>query len=1098
MPVAKPMGTPSPASPTQKTMFGAPSPIAPAQRVTPGPMPMQRPPTQQQPTPAYDLDADATALGPAGAVGDGSGLDEGDESDRTVLGPGTAAAAQALTRNPITQPRTTPAIAPRAHGDVGMQRTSFGTGGVTGAQPVSAPMPTPQPAPHSNAPTDAHGGQAPITGPQIGGSGMELVEGGRVHQYELIRELGRGGMGMVWAARDTKLGRRVAIKFLLDASRAVADRFIAEARATAQFQHENIVIIHAVDEIDGMPYMVLEFLEGQPMRGLMGAYQSGTKLAASRVVELALPVAKALEAAHKVGLVHRDLKPENVFVTSTGTVKVLDFGIAKAVATTRDPAAPKRTQYGDIASMNMNLTREGALVGTLPYMSPEQMGVGDVDHRSDIWALGIMLFEMLAGRHPIEPLTSEGLITNAVSDDPMPSIREAAPELPDGLVQLVDACLRKRVVERIGKASDIVARLEDLLPGRSGRQLAEGESPYPGLTAFQETDANRFFGRQRDITRMVAKVRELPITGIVGPSGVGKSSFIRAGVGPALKVSGERWDVVTLRPGRAPLASLASVVQKLTTRSGADVQTQVGEHNQLMHRLRTEPGFIGTLLRARARQQNGHILLFVDQFEELYTLVPDLEERRAFTAALAGVADDTAAPLRVVVSMRSDFLDRVAEDPRFMEELSRGLVFLQPPDRNGLREALVSPIEMVGHRFESPEMIEDMLSALAGTPGALPLLQFAAAKLWDARDRQRRLLTIQSYNAIGGISGALATHADDIVAQMNENMRKLTQRIFRRLVTPERTRAIVELADLYQLADKTEVSRTLEALVGARLLVVQTRGDQGGGSVEIVHESLIDRWPTMRRWLDEDQEDAAFVAQLAAAAKQWEAKGHAGGLLWRGEAMEEARRWYAQRPRELPPREKAFLDAVFALARRGKRLKRFALTASFVVLGGVAAGASVMMLQIRTAQKEAQGNFELAEKRKAAAEEGEKKAKDSLAAIEAKEQQRKAAEEKQKLAEAGKEKVEAEKVKVEAEKAKAESQVAESAEELKAKNIKLEATVQEAERARAEAMKQKAKAEASTKEAQKAKNELQIANREQAEKIKRLEEEKRKLTTKLK
>jgi eukaryotic-like serine/threonine-protein kinase len=1080
MPVAKPMGTPTPASSVQKTMFGAPSPVTPppAHRVVSAPMPVQQPP-------AYDLDADATALGTG--HGDGSGLD--DESDRTVLGPGGSVAGQPMTRNPVTQPRTTPAIAPKAHGDVGMQRTSFGTGGMTGAQPVA----TPQPPPQSHAPTGAHGGQAPITGPQIGGSGMELVEGGRVHQYELIRELGRGGMGMVWAARDTKLGRRVAIKFLLDASRAVADRFIAEARATAQFQHENIVIIHAVDEIDGMPYMVLEFLEGQPMRGLMGAYQSGTKLAASRVVELALPVAKALEAAHRVGLVHRDLKPENVFVTSTGTVKVLDFGIAKAVASTRDPAAPKRTQYGDIASMNMNLTREGALVGTLPYMSPEQMGVGDVDHRSDIWALGIMLFEMLAGRHPIEPLTSEGLITNAVSDDPMPSIRDVAPELPDGIVQLVDACLRKRVVERIGKASDIVRRLEDLLPGRSGRQLAEGESPYPGLSAFQETDANRFFGRQRDITRMVAKVRELPITGIVGPSGVGKSSFIRAGVGPALKLSGERWDVVTLRPGRAPLASLASVVQKLTTRSGADVQTQVGEHNQLMHRLRTEPGFIGTLLRARARQQNGHILLFVDQFEELYTLVPDLEERRAFTAALAGVADDTAAPLRVVVSMRSDFLDRVAEDPQFMEELSRGLVFLQPPDRNGLREALVAPIEMVGHQFESPEMIEDMLSALAGTSGALPLLQFAAAKLWDARDRQRRLLTVQSYNAIGGISGALATHADDIVAQMNENMRKLTQKIFRRLVTPERTRAIVELADLYQLGDKTEVSRTLEALVGARLLVVQTRGDQGGGggSVEIVHESLIDRWPTMRRWLDEDQEDAAFVAQLAAAAKQWEAKGHAGGLLWRGEAMEEARRWYALRPRELPPREKAFLEAVFALARRGKRVKRFALTAAFVVLGVVAAGASVALVKIRASEKEASAQAEIAKSR-------EKTTADALAGMKQKEAERLAAEAKQKEAEQqklaaeeqklavekDKVKAEADKVKAEQEKAQADVQVAQTNEQLQAKVKELYA--------------QKAKMEQTNIALEKTKKELQALSSSQAAEINRLKEEQRKLTTKLK
>ncbi len=1086
IPVANVQRPPGSAS-HQKTMFGAPSPIQ--QRVTPAPMPaQQRPPTQPPP---YEHGEDATALGPGGL----DGLDDNSDADRTVLGPGAAAAAGITptpqSYRPPTQQRTTPAISPNAHGNMNLQRTAFGAGAASSAMPVATPAVTPQPEPPTVDNT-------PITGPQIGGKGMELVEGTRIHQYELIRELGRGGMGMVWAARDTQLGRRVAIKFLLDASRAVADRFIAEARVTANVAHENIVIIHQIGEIDQMPYMVLEFLEGQPMRGVMGAYQSGTKLAASRVVELALPIAKALEKAHSAGLVHRDLKPENVFVTTTGTVKVLDFGIAKAVAT-RDPQAQRKTSYGDIASMgSMNMTREGALVGTLPYMSPEQMGVGDVDHRSDIWALGIMLFEMLAGRHPIDPLTTEALITNAVSDDPMPSLRDAVPEAPDQLVQLVDGCLRKRVVERIGKASELVRRLEEMLPGRSGRQLAEGESPYPGLTAFQESDANRFFGRQRDITRMTAKVRELPITGIVGPSGVGKSSFIRAGVGPALKVSGERWDVVTLRPGRAPLAALASVVQKLTTRSGADVQTQVGEHNQLMHRLRTEPGFIGTQLRARARQSNGHILLFVDQFEELYTLVPDAEERKAFTAALAGVADDTAAPLRVVVSMRSDFLDRVAEDPRFMEELSRGLVFLQPPDRNGLREALVAPIEMVGHRFESAEMIEDMLNALGAASGALPLLQFAAAKLWDARDRQRRLLTVQSYNAIGGVSGALATHADDIVAQMNDNMRKLTQKIFRRLVTPERTRAIVELADLYQLADQTEVARTLEALVTARLLVVQPRGDAGGGSVEIVHESLIDRWPTMRRWLDEDQEDAAFIAQLAAAAKQWEAKGHASGLLWRGEALEEARRWYKARPRELPPREKAFLEAVFTLERRGKRMKRFALTAAFIVLGGAAAGASVMALKINAAQKESQANAELAEKRKAAAEDGEKKAKEALAAIEAKEKERLAAEEKQKQAEAEKSKVEQDKAKVEQdkvqaelEKAQAEAEKAKADEKVAMTNEQLQAKVRELQA-------NKAKMEATNKDLERTKKELQALTKSQEETIKRLEEDKKKLTTKLK
>jgi serine/threonine protein kinase len=1047
-----PVATPQPAA-HQRTTYGVPSPAArpqvpvttprpPARQPTPQPthQPPHRPPTPEPHHPPAAVRTDD----PAPAY-------------QTRLGTGPVVAQQ--------PPRQTPATMPAVSPGSPIAETRFGTG------PVTAPRGPATPAP-SHATTGTHelGAASAAHPPQeVVASGMGLEAGARIHQYELMRELGRGGMGMVWAARDTKLGRRVAIKFLLDASRAVADRFLTEARATAQCNHENIVIIHEVDEVENMPYMVLEFLEGQPMRGLMGTYGSGTRVPPSRVVELMLPVARALARAHELGIVHRDLKPENVFVTNAGQVKVLDFGIAKAVATRE--AAPRRTQMGDLASMgNMNLTREGALVGTLPYMSPEQMGVDEVDHRSDLWAVGIMMFEMLSGQHPISPLTAEALISNAISDDPMTSIRELVPEVPDALASIVEGCLRKRVAERIPGAADLARRLEELMPGRAGRQLAEGESPYPGLTAFHESDADRFFGRTRDIARMTARVRELPITGIVGPSGVGKSSFIRAGVGPALKASGERWDVVTLRPGRQPLAALSSVVQKLTTRSGTNVEMQVEEHHQLMNRLRNEPGFVGTLLRARARQSGGQILLFVDQFEELYTLVPDANERRAFTAALTGVADDTAAPLRVVVSMRSDFLDRIAEDQRFMEELSRGLVFLQPPDANGLREALVSPVEMVGHRFESAAMIEDMLAALVNTPGALPLLQFAASKLWDARDRQRRLLTVASYNAIGGITGALATHADDIVAQMNDRQQKLTQKIFRRLVTPERTRAIVELADLYQLApDRAEVSRTLDQLVAARLLVVQTRGDAGGGSAEIVHESLIERWPTLGRWLDEDQEDAAFLSQLAAAAKQWEAKGHAAGLLWRGDAMEEARLWFNARPRELPAREKAFLDAVFSLARRGKRVRRVLLTITFIVLGTVAAGAMVAFVWIRGAEQEASENAVKAEQKQKEAE------KAAQIAEEEKLRAEKALAD-QKAAEAAKAQIEGEKKVVEAAKASAETKVAETAEELKQKNEQLELKIAEANAAKDRAEKERAKAEAATAEVKKAKRDLEDAN----------------------
>ena len=765
---------------------------------------------------------------------------------------------------------------------------------------------------------------------------VKLAPGLRIEQYELIRELGRGGMGQVFLARDTRLGRRVAMKFLAASSPKFTERFLVEARATARCSHENIVVIHDVDEHLGVPYMVLEYVEGPTLSELM----TEKRLSVGRTIELIVPVLKALARAHELNIIHRDLKPDNVVVTATGAIKVLDFGIAKLFSTPDDPTRRRRPPTPGEHSLVE--TRTGAIVGTLPYMSPEQLGTDEVDHRTDLWAVGIIMYEMLAGKHPLEPVTQARLFGAAAAlDDPMPSIADNVAGLPDRLEHIVTRCLAKKKLERYGSAAELLADLEPLLPGRAGRNLVADESPYAGLNAFQEADANRFFGRSQDIAAMVARLRDQALVGVVGPSGVGKSSFVRAGVAPALKASGDSWEVIIVRPGRHPLAALAGSLESL--RDSRDSDPVVGDDPA--GRLRAEPGLFGARLRARAKRKRTQILLFVDQHEELYTLVPDAAERRAFTACLAGAADDPSGPLRVLVSMRSDFLDRAAEDRGFVEELTRGLVFLQPPNRAGLEEALVQPLEMLGYSFE-PEIVSAMLSTLESTPGPLPLLQFTAAKLWEARDKARRVLTRETYDAMGGVAGALATHADEVLAGFTAPDQKLVRSIFQRLVTPERTRAIVDASDMRDIAP--DVDRLIGLLVAARLLVVHTRGDgEGAAAVELVHESLIKSWPKLRRWLDENQEDAAFIAQLRAAAKQWDQKGRVQGLLWRNEAMEEARLWRARYPYELPEREGAYLAAVFALATRATRIRRRIVIGSFAFLLAVVAAGGVLLIQIQ-------------------------------------------------------------------------------------------------------------------------------------------------------
>ncbi|MFH2008951.1 MAG: protein kinase, partial [bacterium] len=789
------------------------------------------------------------------------------------------------------------------------------------------------------------------TGPGTDAGEPVFSEGQHILQYELIRELGRGGMGQVFLARDTKLGRKVAIKFLTTLSEKLSDRFLVEARATARCSHENIVVIHEVNEYENQPFMVLEYLDGSPLTQLLQA----NRFPAARAVELMVPVVRALVRAHEFNIVHRDLKPDNIFVQSSGVLKVLDFGIAKLFSEDAGQPVAHAVDAREVSGLSDSaLTREGAIMGTMLYMSPEQWGADTVDHRTDLWAVGLMLYEMVAGAHPLAGLSPQQLMTTAVLvDKPMPSVSEAVPDLSGDLERIIDRCLAKRKDQRFADAQELQDALEPLLPGRYGRQLAADESPYPGLTAFQEADAGRFFGRTKDISRTVARLRERPLLGVVGPSGVGKSSYIRAGVLPQLKASGEAWETFIVRPGRNPLISLASMLQPITRASSADHKPGV-EHEELVDRLRHEPGYLGTLLRERARTKNSSILLFVDQFEELYTLVPDAEERAAYTACLAGVADDASTPLRVLISIRSDFLDRVAEDQRFMEDLTRGLIFLQPPDRSGLREAITQPLDMVSYRFENLAVVEEMLDELENTPGALPLLQFTAAKLWETRDSHQRMLREDSFHSMGGVGGALAAHADEVLSSLSPDDRKLVRSIFVRLVTSDGTRAIVDVAELRELSGNTgEVQRLVDYLVEARLLVVQTRTEAEGPAVEIVHESLITGWPLLKRWLDESQEHAAFLEQLRSAAKQWEAKGRAQGLLWRGEAEEEARRFERRYQGQLPGLQREYLDAVFDLATRASRRRRAVVTAIISILLVLVVVAGVALVWIRNAEQTA-------------------------------------------------------------------------------------------------------------------------------------------------
>jgi WD40 repeat protein len=776
-----------------------------------------------------------------------------------------------------------------------------------------------------------------------------------IGHHELIRLLGRGGMGEVYLARDTRLGRLVALKFLLHVGAPESERFFREARATAQLNHESIVALHDLGEHEGVPFMVLEHVRGTSLAQWLRerAVREEPRLPPARVAELLIPVARALIAAHDAGIVHRDLKPGNVMLAESGAVKVLDFGLAKLLDERGSlPPGPHAVS----AAREAGLTRASTVLGTAAYMSPEQWGADPVDARADLWAVGVMLHELATGASPLAP---EALSTIPVLEIPLPRAGQRYPEL-GRLAALIDHCLQKRREARLGSARELLAELSAIArPEAAPRAAGEPEpSPYAGLAAFQERDAARFFGRERLVERVQARLRDELLVAVVGASGVGKSSLVRAGVLPALK-RGEAWDTFVIRPGPRPLASLAELLlqhawQALRSgeaASGADLVAG-DARDELAARLRREPGMLGVEMRARARRRRTRGLLFVDQLEEIYTLAPEAD-RRAFVACLAGAADEASSPLRVIVSVRHDFLDRVAGGRDALADLvSRGTVLVGPMDRDGLRRALTEPAAAVGHRFEPPGLVDQMVDALAPTAAPLPLLEFTADRLWEARDRGRRALTAESYRAFGGVVGALATHADSVVAAMSHAEKQQARVLLRSVVTPERTRAVVPWSELVRPDDPAaaDVERVLGRLIEARLLTVETRA-QGEITVEVSHEALLTGWPLLAAWLDEAQADAALRARLRRGADEWVASGEAEGLLWRGQAAAEARRFHARRRAgegaPLGAREARYLEAVLALDTRGRRRRRAAVTALIAALAAVSLVVSSLAIRAR-------------------------------------------------------------------------------------------------------------------------------------------------------
>ena len=289
---------------------------------------------------------------------------------------------------------------------------------------------------------------------------MTLTVGQELGRYRLLEKVGEGGMGVVWSALDTTLGREVALKLLPDAvaqDPARLARLESEARAIAALNHPGIVTLYSIEEAGGRRFLTMELVAGQGLAELIPA--EGMPL--RDVLRLALPIAEAVSAAHRRGIVHRDLKPRNVMVTAEGQVKVLDFGLAQS---------PPGLGEGDVSDRTTK-TRGAGLTGTLAYMSPEQLQGLPADPRSDVFSLGVVFYEMATGRRPFEAKSAAELVSAILRDLPVPPTR-LRPGLPGRVDRLITRCLEKEPRYRLQSAVDLVWELEQV-KAEAGREAGE-------------------------------------------------------------------------------------------------------------------------------------------------------------------------------------------------------------------------------------------------------------------------------------------------------------------------------------------------------------------------------------------------------------------------------------------------------------------------------------------------------------------------------------------------------------------------------------------------------------------------------------------------
>lgn len=876
--------------------------------------------------------------------------------------------------------------------------------------------------------------------------------------YELLERIGAGGFGAVYRAYQSTVGREVAVKVILPGFANNPDfirRFEMEAQLVARLEHLHIVPLYDYWRDPHGAYLVMRWLRGGSLQRALTEGPFELEPAALLIDQ----VASGLAAAHSQGVIHCDLKPSNILLDEEGNAYLADFSIARIL---------RNTEGG--------LTERAGGAGSQNAISPEEAREEPLTPQTDIYSLGILLYETLAGQHPFAGAVAVQRLYQHLND-PLPRIERLNDAVREGVNQVIQKATAKNPKHRFRDALEMAAafrvaaqinddlavppealtpREEDILlrivGGLSNKEIAqelfiqvttvkwyitqiyrklgvrsrkqaitraqkllpaaeEGEpaattvsialpepaNPYKGLRAFDVSDARDFYGREEMIEKITARLVSVPdpsrplpgrlsqgagrFLAIVGPSGSGKSSLIKAGLIPALRrgeVPGsDRWFTVQFVPSKRPLDQLEIALSRVA----ADQSANLRQH--------LERDAFGLLRVADLilPQNECELLVVIDQFEELFTLVEDEERQAYFLALLSTAASDPHSRVRLILALRADYYDRPLHYPEFGELVRSHMETVLPLSAGELERAILRPAEQVGVGFESG-LVARIIEDVQYQPGALPLLQYALTELFEGREG--RILTHAAYEVLGGSAGALVRRAEEPYQEQDTEGREAIRQMFLRLVVVDDdsetslvSRQRVPRSELTAVVPNQElIDELIDTYAAYRLLTLDHEPDSRRPTIEMAHDALLREWKRLRSWMDESREDLRLRRRLARAAEEWRQAGEDPSFLLRGTRLEQFEIWSNVTQLALTREECDYLQASAALrdeqataeatrqareARLEQRGRRV-LQALVLVLLLAAAISGWSALDANRQRGEAERNFARSESQRLAAE----------------------------------------------------------------------------------------------------------------------------------